>query len=554
MSRPRSITAGVAVALVVAAYGAIWLPQGIDVTDEGFHLTNQHELIRTGFRADFDSGAAVTWLSDAAGALWSWAAGPGLFAARLGWLVMTVASAWLAWRILARVSSPWRAAVVVMSAAPMLLVRGRMLIDYNGMPALLMLAAVDVMTGRSVPTARSAAVSGALLALAAGARWPSLVAGTLIAMPTIGRLRWNRVRWLELAGYAGGLAAIIATLVAWHRGLGDSVMQGVFGASAGHRLPELAVNVIGQSKWIAVSALVWWMACRLTVRLGVVSVDSSPVFAVAVFGAIVSGTVGTLWRAGAPAAVLIQAVVLIGGCVVAAWPRRSATSVEAVRLVRLGLVVGVASVIGSDTGVVKMTHALWLAVPAAILVAGDSAKTWPARRLIAAGAAALALSSAIIRFVSPYRDAPDRRTLTTPIQDVRLRGILTTPGRAESMRAVLAAVRERVHPGDPVLAYGGTPLIYALTDTVPAVGHPWIEIAEEIDVGRRLSGLGVTRPAPIIAVRAAVDTADPRWGTTGDSAAAPSAIRREIGDWLARHQYRVVWSNREFEVLERSAR
>jgi hypothetical protein len=113
VSRPRSITAGVAVALVVAAYGAIWLPQGIDVTDEGFHLTNQHELIRTGFRADFDSGAAVTWLSDAAGALWSWAAGPGLFAARLGWLVMTVASAWLAWRILARVSSPWRAAVVM---------------------------------------------------------------------------------------------------------------------------------------------------------------------------------------------------------------------------------------------------------------------------------------------------------------------------------------------------------------------------------------------------------------------------------------------------------
>src|ERR1041384_1597634 len=99
-------TVGLALTVVgVLLARALWLPQGIDLVDDGYHLTNQQQLLTDGWKQQ-DASARPLWLSDVVGAAWLRFAGMGLLQARIGWLVIACLTAALSFLILSREFPP----------------------------------------------------------------------------------------------------------------------------------------------------------------------------------------------------------------------------------------------------------------------------------------------------------------------------------------------------------------------------------------------------------------------------------------------------------------
>ena len=573
LRRPPAFGASALAILTVIGCAAPWIFQGLDFTDDGFHLTNQQTLLRrTGIPAG--SWGLLVWGSDLVGAGWMASpGGAGLLGARIGWVLLSVGTAAVSLRILARGCGAKRAAIAVALAAPMLLAHGRMLIDYNGVPTLFMLLSIDAVGigGQDPPPWRDVA-AGVFLLLATMSRWPAAPAILAVGIVTLrscpaanGR---RRARGLRMAvGFVATALLGVMWLGASAHGRELMAVAGFDEVRGTHAFGGLARAVIRDGISIVMVAAAGVVVARVLARA-----RSTPrgiaVVTEITFAAILSLT-GTSIAADGPATTAARwTIVLAGACVAvlggALIVRRNAAragtvpderAATASRLLLLGLVVGLAACVGSDTGFAKMNRGLWLAAPAAILIGGDlvgRAGRWrsPARALVLG----LALAGLAIRAVSSYRDGPDRLRLTATIDHPRLRGIRTTPERARSVGEFVRALDGRVNVGDAVLAYGNTPLVQFLTEGAPALGHAWPDRLDAEEIGRRLASLGRERPLPGIVVRARCNTNDPAWPDEGRAARAAidhDEGRRLIDDWLVGHAYATVWANSDFEILAR---
>jgi hypothetical protein len=557
----------------VVACAVPWIFQGLDFTDDGFHLANQQALVRRG-GIPVGSWAILVWGSDLVGAGWmAFLGGAGLIGARIGWVLLTAITAAASMRILGRIYGARRAAIAVALAAPMLLAHGRTLIDYNGVPTLFLLLAIDALGigAASLPRWRDV-LAGAMLLMASMARLPAapaiLAVGVLALRcdPGTSGRRWARGFRMALGFVAAALLGAVWLGVSGHAGdlLASAGLDDVRGT---HALGGI-VRAMGRDG-VAILAVV---AAGLIVARGCARARPTPRVAVVVaavtFLGIAALTGGSIAIAGPAITATRWSTLLVGTCLAvlarAFVARRGdgpvATASDDLgaiprRLLIVGLGVGLASCLGSDTGFTKVNRGLWLAVPAALLV-GQDLLGRPGRWRAAWCALVLALGigGLAIRSVSSYRDAPDRTSLTATIDHPLLRGIRTTPSRARSVEALVRALDGRTGPGDAVLAYGNVPLVQFLTDGVPALGHAWPDRLEAVEIERRLATLGRERALPVVVVRARCNTVDPAWPDEGRAARATAARdehRLVIDAWLADHAYAIVWANADFEVLTR---
>lgn len=575
-SKARGVDAVVPYVLGVAAVvacAAPWIFQGLDFTDDGFHLANQQALLR---RGGLPSGSweSLVWGSDLVGAGWMALLGrAGLLGARLGWVALTAITAVASMRVLGRIYGARRAALAVALAAPMLLAHGRMLIDYNGVPTLFLLLALDALGIGAASWPRWKDVfAGAMLLMASTARLPAApailavgVLGLRCGPGTSGR-RWARPCRVALGfvtaallgavwlGVSGGAQDLLAS-AGFDDVRGTHALGGIVRAMRRDAVASLGVAAAG---FVVVRGCA---RARPTPRV------AAFVAAVAFLG-IIASTGGSIVLDGPAITATRWSTLLAGACLAALAgalvARRGARPVEAKtddpavispRLLILGLGVGLASCLGSDTGFAKVNRGLWLAVPAALLLGQELAGRGGRWRAVSCALVlGLGIGGLVVRSSSSYRDAPDRTRLTATIDHPLLRGIRTTPARARSVEALVRALDGRIRPGDALLAYGNTPLVQVLTEGVPALGHAWPDRLDPTVIERRLSTLGFERPMPSVVVRARCDTTDSAWP---DEARPPRARhdrdegRRVIDAWLAGHAYVLVWANADFEVLAR---
>ena len=178
----------VAVAVGVFLYGLLWIPQGLDLSDDGFHLTEQRALIAAGLQPR-PGPSGPFWGSDVFGGLWQGMVPDGLLFARLGWALWIAATAASAFMLLSRLFAPRDVALAIGLSMPLLLGRGRMLIDYNVVPAFWLVLALGGWIGRPRHRRWTALGAGVALAVAGLARIPTLVAVTLPLLS----LGWRRL-------------------------------------------------------------------------------------------------------------------------------------------------------------------------------------------------------------------------------------------------------------------------------------------------------------------------------------------------------------------------
>ncbi|PYQ25409.1 MAG: hypothetical protein DMF56_27615 [Acidobacteria bacterium] len=534
-------TRAVGFALTIAGVFLVlapWLPQGLDLTDDGWHLANQQQLLMNGWKQE-DPSACPMWLSDVVGAAWLRVAGMGLLEARIGWLVLACITAAISFLILSRDFPPASTAAALIAAALVIHSQGRLLIDYNVVPSLFLLAACGLLlmrgrgerasrppmhvgrdarrvrAGRPLSSALTAFLSGVCIALAAAARLPCII-GVLLPWTIVALRRRDSLN--AVLSNAGTLLTLGAIYVLTPYDPAIAETQKYWGPS--HGVGSLMAAYSNHAiKVIVLAAVLVWMSMR------------RPAW-IAGLGAAVVPLV-LLW----PSPTLVYGFALAGvAVVIAALVQAMRTRVvdRKMELLVLGLLAALAGCIGSNNGLSKMRYGLWLALPAAFLMLVERAQPRN-RKAMWTAVAMLALIGGAVRWISPYRDA-DRLQLTAPIDHPRLRGIYTSRNRAAELESLLRELQKHVRPGDSMIAFGSIPMLHFLTATRPALGYAWPDFLSEEPLRARLD----RSVPPAIVVEGITDPAAPQ--------------TRAFEEWRARNGYRVIWRGVGWVVWGRGLR
>ena len=175
--------------LAAALFHLGWIWQGLDMTDEGYNLTNQWLLISAPGHYRFN---ATVWLSDFLGGVWlKLAGGLGLIGARLGWVFVKAFSAAVAFLILGRFFPKRYVIPAVVAAAIAMYYHGPMVIDYNCLPVAFLLVGIALILSSREDAASygkrvlRSALGGGMLGVAVMARSPLLVAICFPALPLL---------------------------------------------------------------------------------------------------------------------------------------------------------------------------------------------------------------------------------------------------------------------------------------------------------------------------------------------------------------------------------
>ena len=483
---------------------APWLPQGLDLTDDGFNLTNQQQLLLHRWTPE-DAQARALWLSDVLGAAWLRVCGVGLLQARIGWLVLTAAIAAISFGILSRFFAPASTAAAIIASAAVIESQGRLLIDYNHVPGLFLLAACGFLLrgGRG-----ASFCSGVCIALAAAARLPSIAGMALPWIAAMPSRDWRNA-------FRSSAATIVTLAALYVLTPFDLSFGGVTESAALYGPSHDIVNMIRALALDAAAATV------LGLLIFLIGVRKPAWLAIVCAAAIPLLLIGRPFLLGHFSYIGTIAIVIAALLV---EPRRD--------ILILGIAAALAVCITSNSGLWKMRYGLWLALPAAFLILIGRAER---RNRTAAwtAVAAFALLGLAVRFISPYRDA-DRLLLTAEAGHPRLRGILTTNRRAADLQSLLATIAPQVHAGDRMMVWGA-PMLYFITGTRPWTGATWPVSAPPAALREQLDRTAL----PPLVIRA----------TLPDVPDTPQTA--VFVEWLARNHYTATWSNSTFTILTR---
>lgn len=568
-----------AVFFAVVTYGLLWVWQGVDMTDEGFHLSQQQMSARGAIAAPL----GMLWLTYRAGGLWLMLTdGLGLLGARLGWALTIGGTAWVAFRVLACYFPLRAAALAAAVTAPVLLHHGNMVINQNNLPFLLLaVAAAFLLAADRAQLARRRAMcalgGGAVLGLAIFARFPLVVSFMMVIVPGLTRsiqqrkvsaFTW-RLTGCALAGallaIAGGLSVLAAEgrLSIYVASLSGSGFKEEYSLHALLRTYiDSGWHMVRGTFDVLVEAVPWAVGLHVLCRLASCG-RAAPWVLFAVAWVWIQSSIA---RVGFGAFHWEYFHVLPGLCLLAAgivfatawW--RGARDEETTRqqvLVVMAAALAVFIMAGTNNGVLNMTHGLWLLVPVCLLLLPGAlvgpAGTPAARTYVRVVAAVLILLGAGIRFFNTYRDARARWQMVAQVPSLQLRGIRTTPERAASLGAMLSQLDRRLRPGDVLLTCDDTPLVHFLTRTVPALGNPWPETLGLAELRLRSDQMLQVGPRPAAVVRARSEMGSGDWGRhpAGRRTLSGSARDRAeaLNDAVRRLGYSEVWTNADFAIL-----
>jgi len=136
--------------------------------------------------------------------------------------------------------------------------------------------------------------------------------------------------------------------------------------------------------------------------------------------------------------------------------------------------------VGSNTGIYKSSYAFWLVLPLSLLCIknlGERTKNTCITFLspfIPVLLMLMFLSALFFHGVDVYRDDPNRLHLIYPFQSDSLTGTYSTLDRVKVTDDLLSVIRNETVPGDYLLIENNIPMFYYLTETRPALKNPWL--------------------------------------------------------------------------------
>jgi len=546
--------------------GALALPwlfiwQGLDFTDQGYLLTGYRCFFRY---PEVTEDSGHIWLTNFVGASWdALFGGLGVLGMRALWALCMSLCVWLAFGLARALTTQRAAALATLVTSVFLSDRHATWFSYNALSTVIFTAsAVALLRGLRQHSPRWLFAAGLLLGIAPFARFPNVLAwATLSAIGFAALIEPARRQHLArdvaaaLLGVASGVALLLAlicvrgdTALYW-RGLRSLFEPSM--AGAGYAVPSLLGLLVkdegGALGWglaVCIGALAWTRALRWApapARWPLIAAGC----ALALF---VLTHKSESWRWAVPGA----SYFLLAGVALGLWQRTAEQRVAAFVLFIIVLV----APLGSNLGIKNAHMGLWLTLPSLLALLYTLEAAWLSGQgpRLALAAGVILCGEGMYRAATyTYRDSL-RIQLRSAVDHPQLRGQYTSRARARSVEQVLAALEQRVAPGDYLLAYEGTPLLQYLTRTRPYLNRPWLMGWERGEVVTRLAAEAPARtgclPVVVRTSRSARGFDWPEHAAPLETGAAQRGVRQALDAFLREHGYTLSWDNGYFQILE----
>ncbi|MCX5829573.1 MAG: hypothetical protein NTV58_16500 [Deltaproteobacteria bacterium] len=582
---------------VLFLFHLLWIFQGIDVTDNGFHLTNQV----LAFSGHGDKTLIMIFLSDYIGGAWlSLAGSPNLIWARLGGVLIFCLTAQISYHMLSTLFDKKRVFyIVIISTILITMTIPTFIIDYYSFPALLMNIGLFFVyqLWNSENDPKKSNIYSFLVGFIAVpiilSRFP-LIMIFLIPFIVVVSYRLTKQSIAALSNIAKysllGFAIALVIFTAFYHSLGllsrfiEEIAK-MFSRFAGggnipnHDIPQfqaarsqydvtwyLAI-LYGDGLFLtactAIILPVLYIVSRIKKKLSFIGLSLTAYLAVLItLGAILlfCRYVFNL-HIDLVVAVLVSIILMVAASY---FSQAGKVNTRTGILLLLGLSIMLINPLGSSAGYLCRTiYGMWLVLPLALLLTYDligKLKEGNLKRMLSLNTAIILLLIPIALFAhyrNIYRDDLNRARLNTPFQDKALQLVFSHRERVDAVDDALRQIRLRTEKGDKTLMVGGIYLFYYLTETRPVWPTVWMGLTSLLEFDDLIAGLSAGKEYPKVVVFSKVNMRENNWPEVG--------VRRNVGmakdyfreiDYLKisfreKLDYRIVWENRAFEIYAR---
>lgn len=552
---------------------------GLDVTDEGFSLSNQ--MLANTMGIQYIKIAPQWLLTDWIGSVWlkmteSW----GLWGARLGGLIGSSLVVLFAARIITLIYKPHAALMIALLLAALFSHTGKILY-YDNVPVLLfVLFGFFFVKTLLNPSCRVHAIlSGIFMALLILSKWPMIVSvfvplSTFVLCYFLKRIQFSQWLTASLRIYGGAFGLLFLFLVyLWTQGLIVDFLSIAGLAEEHNKLMAHVMRWYWQLRAIIPFVMILFGVPFVYFKI---SKKDSPQSMCVIFISLFLASIFLSFfksRWFCPFAdIQVIYILMYLMCalisVICVYVLQDSLAPAEIGLLCLSVILPLGQTLGSAAGIAKVFQGMWLlgAVTLMLLM-----RVSQKERFVDCKSSLRIISILLLALIGWYgikqtyfymgRDLSNRSMLSSEIDAPHLKGIYTTPERKESFGALVKEVGKYVKKGDLILAYCHIPMIYFVTSTLPYTGHSWLEgFLSAEKMSQRVAAFSASHP-PVLIVRSKTDTMHPEWGSRvlapfesskhnqayyNEMLSIAAVLDRRVQElW----NLRLIWSNRDFDLF-----
>jgi len=568
---------------IVFLFNLMLIFQGLDVTDFGYHLTNQITLVTSS--DDGISTSPMIILSDFVGGLWLILIGnPSVLWARLGGVLLLGCNAALVYSILSSYFQKQRVFVVVLISTLFLTMHSSIYIHYFTFPAFLLI--LELWIFNKILQEKQGSKSRVIWSFLLGFMTIPVILSrfTLIlifVIPLLFIAYYHICRRDPSDAY--GLAvpvilgvifsAILFAIIFWYLGiLNDYIMPIVstLAESAGGEmatvnkshgmvslirgyLVDYLIVFIGAGVVLAglyILSLVNDKYGRMFAGALLITATLIGVFLLTLF--IPSGLIGFV----AVNLLKVAVALIILLCALFLYVDHGRSHALTL-LVIAGMAVMIINPVGSNCGILKSLYGMWLILPLIILCTykiRGSIRYPPLSSVISLldlVLIAILIFSVFFQVTDVYRDDQNRLNLNTEFTHPSLKGIYSTPERVSVVDEVLVEIERYSDKGDELLIVNGMPLFYYLTGTNDIFGKPWLFLKPIEKIKSDQQELITEEHYPELFVFSKVNTCNRYWPDADDSFVGESYQEKFdylYDEYVNKLDYSLLWENSAFAI------
>ncbi len=558
--------------------------QGFDVTDYGYHFTNQYSLLN--YPIDTIYFSPLYLLSDIAGGLWLSLIGyPSVLWGKIGGALLYTICACIVYSVLEKYFNKKMVFFVVLTSTLFLTMIPGCFIHYFTFPAFLILIELWILNALllSNPQSKKYDLFGFLLGFMLIPIILSRITLVLIFLIPVAFIlyfaikkenidEYKRISFIAIIGIFSSL--IIFICVSIYLGIFESSIANII-STFGESARGNNINLNDDYAMINLVYLYIFDYIKILIGTGIVvfglliisqiKEKTGDLFADILLILIPLASLFFIFISGYPVDFFSTNIVLVTiGLIllltaVFFFADRGENRNLSLLLIA-GAIIMIINPIGSNTGVIKSAYGFWLILPLSFLCAYQIRTSVKNSRIssilsmIPAILIVLLITSLFFQSVNVYRDDPNRMNLTEGFSHPSLSGVYSTNERVEVVDEALKVIEDNSDDGDELLMVNNIPMFYYLTKTKPALGNPWLFLEPIEKIKFEQNTLENEHKYPELLIIAKVNTRYRYW-PEADLTTLKTEDQEKLSyiknRYIRELHYTSLWENEAFEIYKK---
>lgn len=490
--------------IAVFLFHLVWIFQGLDVEDTGVHLMHQVAAFSTDIVPAGLSG--MSFLTNFVGGMWlKLISVPSIPWARLGGILVFSLNALISYKILSMYFDSRRVFLIVFTSAALITPMDVTLLHYYSFPALLLTLELFVLNKllNTGVDSRAFRIYSVLLGFMTVpiilARFPLIfiVFVPVILLSYCLIIKKGAAKAIRSAPYViFGVFASAVILALFYRSIGfldtymgstarsigGSVAKGSRGGWRGYGMLWLlklyALDYGRVLAYTCAACIGLFIASLVKDRLGGRKTAIIAVGLVAIGFAFATLVFGSSLGLNMRLVKIAIGMILVVSLIYLKHDRGQDTSITVLLLVSVYIML--ISPIGSNTGIRKSAHGMWVALPLVLLITYELRERIVGKRLrsiFSLNALVIGLILVMcffLHFMNNWRDCQNRFRLNTAFRYRHLRYLYSHKERVDVVDEALMQIDGLTQKGDWALMFDKIGAFYYLTETKPLFGHVWL--------------------------------------------------------------------------------